>query len=452
MRLWGSAMPAPPSNIDAERELIGAMFLRPEIIPAVRENISSLDFYLEAHKDLFAAITPRSTLIEVGEKLQRNPAALKAMAAAVETVSTSAGWKSHAKIIKTKSLLRQWLSLGSYLSEICNEHEADPDIIASEAKAVIRDIEAEIESDYLDMPRIVNDTLQEIRERGKGQQYTMKTGLDALDDALSGYERGTYNLVIARPSIGKTAFALKVAKEASTHEPGITLFWSLEMAYRAVTRRLLADESQIHLSKLKSGNIYHTEIENLDIAAKCLSQANMIIADHPKYREIERLIAATESIATQKTLSCVIIDHIQKTTSQKRYNSDNSKYEYISGEIAAMAKALNVPVIVLCQLNRQLESRPEHQRRPRLENIRSSGAFEQDADTVIGLHRESRHSRILHVEGLKDRDGGAAGRLLFFEFNGATQTISDIDQAEAQSILAQEKNNFSDKQNKTTFD
>jgi replicative DNA helicase len=165
----------------------------------------------------------------------------------------------------------------------------------------------------------------------------------------------------------------------------------------------------------------------------------MIIVDHPKYREIERLIAATESIATQMSVSCVIIDHIQKTTSRKKFNSTNSLYEYISGEISALAKSVNVPFIVLSQLSRASESRPEHDRRPKLEDMRSSGAWEQDADTVIGLHRSRRDSRIMQVQGLKDRDGAGAGKTVFFDFDGATQTITDADRERAKAVLEAEK-------------
>jgi replicative DNA helicase len=165
----------------------------------------------------------------------------------------------------------------------------------------------------------------------------------------------------------------------------------------------------------------------------------MIIVDHPKYREIERLIAATESIATQKSVSCVIIDHIQKTTSRKRYNSQNALYEYISGEVAALAKSINVPFIVLSQLSRKSEDRPEHERRPKLEDMRSTGAWEQDADTVIGLYRTRRDSRIIQVEGLKDRDGAAAGKRVYFDFEGSTQTITDTTKERAMMILQAEK-------------
>jgi replicative DNA helicase len=165
----------------------------------------------------------------------------------------------------------------------------------------------------------------------------------------------------------------------------------------------------------------------------------MIIVDHPKYREIERLIAATESIATQMSVSCVIIDHIQKTTSRKRFTGDNSRLEYISGEMSALAKSINAPIFVLSQLNRKSEDRPEHERRPKLEDMRGSGAFEQDADTVIGLFRTKRESRILQVDGLKDRDGAAAGKRVYFDFEGSTQTITDTSKERAMMILEAER-------------
>jgi replicative DNA helicase len=436
-------MKTPQHNVGAEAHVIGAMLLQPQIIPAVKGTLSSLDFYQEIHRDIFEAITPNiCTPVAIGDRLRNKTAEVgKALSDILTSVSTSAGWSESAKIVKRLSLVRQWMSVSEYLREQCQPPDCDPDVIASETKAAIRDIEAELESGYLEMPQVISDSLTEIQERGKKNpaMEPVKTGLALFDDVFGGYEKGTYNLIIARPGIGKTAFALRIARHIATHESGTALFWSLEMAYRALARRLLSDESQIHLSKLKSGNVYEHEHETLDSAARYLSGGNMIVADHPKYREVEKLMAATESLGTQRTLSCVVVDHVQKMTSRKKYASDNSKYEYISGELAALAKALHVPVIILCQLNRQLESRPESKRRPKLEDIRSSGGFEQDADTVIGLHRTKRDSTIMQVEGLKDRDGAGSGRLMFFEFIGSTQTIRDIDQHEARRVLEYEK-------------
>jgi replicative DNA helicase len=435
----------PPYDREAEMYLLGAVLLKPDILPSVKQTVSDIDFFTEIYRDIYHALSakcfdPVSICDHLKGKRDKKET-IQTITQIIGDVSMSAGWMNHAKIVKNNSLLRQWMSLGSYLHDQVSNPDADPDLIASEVKAAIRDIEAELETGYLDMKRVVDDTLKDIEARTNHLPGVteIKTGLNNLDEILGGYERGTTNYIIARPSIGKTAFALTIARNVAQKEPGTVLFFSLEMTYRALARRLLSTESEIHLSRLKSGNIYHTDDERLDQAAKSVSQANMIIVDHPKYREIERLIAATESIATQKSVSCVIIDHIQKTTSRKRYNSQNALYEYISGEVAALAKSINVPFIVLSQLSRKSEDRPEHERRPKLEDMRSTGAWEQDADTVIGLYRTRRDSRIIQVEGLKDRDGAAAGKRVYFDFEGSTQTITDTSKERAMMILEAER-------------
>lgn len=437
-------MSAPPHNIEAERYVIGAMLINPKIIPEVKDALSSLDFYREIHKDIFSVMSVKvwepEIIINHLAGIQPKKDVQNALSEAVDCISTSAGWKHHAKLVKGASSIRQWLALSHYIQSECQKPAANPDIIASEAKAAIRDIEAELETGYLSMDKIVDDTVIEIKERAKGtiSFQPVKTGLTNIDKVYGGFEPGRYNLIIARPGIGKTAFGLTLAKNIASSQPGTALIFSIEMGYRQLARRLLSDRSKIHLSRLKSGNIYHDE-ERLDEAARYLSETNMIIIDHPKYREIERLMTAAESIATQNSINCLILDHVQKTTSRKRFTNDNSKYEYISGELAALAKALNVPFFVLCQLNRELESRPENQRRPRISDIRGSGAFEQDGDVIMGLHRTSRESQILQVEGLKDRDGDGAGKLVYLRFRGSTQTIEDIDPDEAMGILQAEK-------------
>lgn len=182
------------------------------------------------------------------------------------------------------------------------------------------------------------------------------------------------------------------------------IFFSLEMSAEAITRRRLAAESGIFLSRIRAGHLEEYQWPMLISALNALSNRPLMVVDHPKYKIIENLTAMAESIAMDNQVSAVFVDHIQLMRSLQKFNTRHLEISFISNELKAIAKNLDIPVIALSQLNRGIELRKNQ--KPRLADMKESGDLEQDADVVIGLYRETKDSELLELAGLKGRDVG----------------------------------------------
>jgi replicative DNA helicase len=190
----------------------------------------------------------------------------------------------------------------------------------------------------------------------------------------------------------------------------------------------------VFLSRLRTGDIEDSQWSFLVEAANALSDNNLIIIDRPRYKKIENLVALTESLAMESPLSLIIIDHIQRMRTQKKFQSRHLELSYISEELSSLAKDCNVPLLILCQLNREVEKRND--KHPRLYDMKESGDLEANADVVIGLYRANKESELLAVEALKGRDTGTWKTCLTFDRK--TQKITDCKNPEMYEPLSEE--------------
>ncbi|HFB67377.1 MAG TPA: replicative DNA helicase, partial [Calditrichae bacterium] len=254
-----------------------------------------------------------------------------------------------------------------------------------------------------------NDTIDEIEE--KFQQKHLKTigiatGFDALDHLTSGFQRGDLIILAGRPSMGKTAFALNLARNAAVEEGvGVGIF-SLEMSDMQLVQRLLCAEGLINLQNLRTGRLTEKEWTRLPQAAGVLAEAPIYIDDTPAL-DMNRLTARARRMVMEKGVGFIIIDYLQLMEAPRGFHSRQEEISYISRSLKGLAKNLNVPVLALSQLSRAVEARPD--KRPTLADLRESGAIEQDADLVmfvfreeVYLRRDKDEARLKEVENLAE--------------------------------------------------
>jgi len=364
-----------PSNPDAEIALLSACFLRPEIISQVRQVLSPEDFYLKLHLMIFNAFlelgkqADPSTVVEYLTKqgLPDNAGFKTQIADIADYVPTSAGWSYHAGIIKELSIRRQIISACAIASDDSYGLD-DPSEILSSLKESIRNLNTDTGKPYRDNRELINAVWKDIERRNEeGAKFVgLPTGFKVIDDQVYGLEPRTTTYLVARPSTGKTALALNIAENVE----GRVLFFSLESNAEAITRRRMAAKSKIFLWRLRTAQLEDGQYPRLLDACNALCESQVIIFDKPAFRWIENLTAQCESMAMDGPIKLIVIDHIGRCRTKRKAENQNILLGIISDEIADLAKNLNVPLLVLCQLNREIEKRTVKQQYPRLSDIR----------------------------------------------------------------------------------
>lgn len=398
-----------PSSPDSEQALLGACFLHPMIIPQVRAQVRASDFYHQPYGLIYEALCELGNAVEplaVAEWLASKDVLDKcggtlAVMGLAECVPTSAGWHYHAGIIREKAVRRDIIQACSRAG-LAAYGTDDPSEILSDLKEQVRALNAvEPKRNNVDLVMAVWNDIE--RRQESGERYVgVKTGFKVIDDRIFGLEPKTTIYLIARPSIGKTALALNIAERM----PGRAVFFSLESNAEALTRRRLAAESGIPLWRIRTANLDDEQFKALHRASNSVSDTELTILDNPKFKIIENLTAQCESMAMDGLISLIVIDHIQRMRSLKRLQNRHLELSWISEELSTLAKNLNVPILILCQLNREVEKRPAKSKYPQLFDIRESGDLEQNADQVWGLWRADKESADCRIECLKGRDTG----------------------------------------------
>lgn len=424
-----------PHSVESEQALLSACFLRPEIIRQVGEIIYHSDFYLEAHGLIFEAVlqlgrqTEPSTVLEHLRKRGNLEKAggMTAIANLAEGASTSAGWHYNANIIRDRSDRRRLIMACSIASDKSYDITADYPNTISEHKASVRELEPEDRTDRETNEALCKEIFKDIERRQETRNpYTgIKTGFENIDTRAWGLEPGTTTYLIARPSIGKTALSLNIAEYVSKHEPGLVLFFSLESSGKALMRRLVAAHSTVYLTRIRKAELDDSQWPFLVEALNELSANNNLrIISHPRFKQVERLIAKAETMALVRPISLIVIDHIQRMSTGVRKQNRHLELSYISELLTSLSQTLKVPMLVLSQLNRAVESRKDS--RPQLADMRESGDLEQNADQVWSIYRKDKEDELAEIECLKGRDTGTWKTCLRFDRN--IQRFYDTDE------------------------
>ena len=394
----------PPQNIEAEQSVLGAMLIEKEAIPKVMEILRDTDFYREAHRVIFNAMlelynkNEAVDMITVTEILKRDNkledvGGIAYVTSLANTVPTAANVTYHASIIEEKSILRQLVSVSTQIASMGYEANDDVKNIIDSAESKILEISNRKKTaDFTPINEIVLDSFKSIEALmgNKNGLTGLPTGFEDLDNLTSGLHGSDFIILAARPSMGKTAFALNVVQNVAIRAakkvggaPKTVAFFSLEMSKEQLASRIISTEALVGGTKLRTGDLTEGEWTRLVEAGDILSKADLYLDDSPGITVPEM----KAKVRRLKNVDLVIIDYLQLMNSAKRIDNRVQEISEITRSLKIMAKELNIPVVTLAQLARAGEKRQEH--RPVLSDLRDSGSIEQDADIVLFLYRDA---------------------------------------------------------------
>jgi replicative DNA helicase len=387
-----------PSNVEAERSVLGALLLHPDAVGDVSQLLKPDDFYSPRHRVIFQAIVQcfdansTADLILVEEALKKNGHLDEAggqdtLLDLAASVVSAAGVNYHAEIVREKSILRKLLETTLDISRMAYESGGDAKTLLDEAERRIFEIaRVSMNTDIKDIGDILQDTFNRIellRERA-GRLTGLETGYHDLDDMMSGLQGGELLILAARPSMGKTSLALNLTERVAGRGNGVVLF-SLEMSSQQIIQNMLCARSQIDGQAMRKGRITDAQMRRLQEEAANLYESDLFVDDSAGLT-VTALRAKCRRLKSRHDIKMVVVDYLQLLTAGGRVESRQQEISTISRSLKSLARELDVPVIALSQLNRDVESRDDH--RPRMSDLRESGAIEQDADVIMLLHRE----------------------------------------------------------------
>jgi len=435
-----------PQSIEAEQAVLGAMLSSKDAISKALQWVRSHHFYKESHSKIFLVM---SDLFDKGEpidtisvinKLKKNKqiddvGGAYFITGLVESVPTTANIESYAKIVLEKFMLRELIRASHELSKDAYNDQQDVGEILDAAEQTIFGITQDrLRGGFMPIDGILHETFQNLDRiaSNPGSVTGVASGLIDLDEITSGFQKGDLVIIAGRPSMGKTALALSVMRNAAIDYKVPVGMFSLEMANHQLAQRLLCAEGRVDSHLVRTGKLPKNQWKNLSLAVGSLAEAEIYLDDTPAITVLE-LRAKARRLKAEKNLGLIIVDYLQLMQGPRNIESRQQEISNISRSLKALAKELDVPVIALSQLSRAVEQRSDH--RPQLSDLRESGAIEQDADVVIFLYRSWVYSR-------EEEDKGRAQAIVAKQRNGPIGTVdlSFIDRfARFESISAFEE-------------
>jgi len=417
----------PPANLEAEQSVLGAILVRPEVLDEVSDLLVADDFYKEGHGriyktmlDLYGKNDPVDLVTVCALLKERSQ--LEGIGGAVflaglsEEVGFAVNAPYYAKLVRQKAMLRRLLDATQEIAGACLAPVDDVNGFIDQAESKIflikesREIQAAYSLDDL-VPEEVS-RIEKIFER-KREILGIPSGFIDLDRLTGGWQNGDLIILAARPSHGKTALSLNMAYQAARHSQVPTAFFSLEQPKEQLVQRLLASVGQINASRLRAARMESQEWERFYQVDDKLRGVPIHIIDKPALSSLE-IRSQARRLKSKQGIGLVVVDYLQLARDPKA-KSREQEVGGISRSLKALAKELNLPVIALCQLNREVEKRPN--RRPVLADLRESGSIEQDADLVLFIYRDE-----LYREDSKDK--GIAEVRLAKHRNGPTGLVN----------------------------
>ncbi len=394
----------PPHDIDAEESIISAVLIDNETLLDVLEILKPEDFYKKSHEKIFKAILELfskdepADLVTVATRLKEKEELEEVggaafLASIADTAPMAVNAIHYAKIIKGKSSLRALIHSASAIVERCMKDRGNfEELIDFAENSVFKISESKTTKSFSSLADLININIDMLEERqGKsGRLSGLTTGYTQLDALTSGLQKSDLIIIAARPSMGKTAFALNIARNVAVEENLPVAVFSLEMSQEQLSMRLLTSEARIDSNRLKTGFISGDDFQNVTDAAGILNKIPIYIDDTPNISVME-IRAKTRRLKMDKGIGLIIIDYLQLMKSPFRSDRRDLEIAEISRSLKALAKELSIPVIALSQLNRMLEQRAE--KRPLLSDLRESGALEQDADIVAFIYRDEVYNK-----------------------------------------------------------
>jgi replicative DNA helicase len=415
-----------PSNIEAERSILGAILLDNAVCNQAIELMRRDDFFLDSHRRIFdkmVALTERGSVIDLitlSDELRRAAefeqiGGATYIASLIDGVPRTDTIEHYAKIVKSKAMLRRLITASNQIIARAFDEEDDPDVIIDQAEQMIFQIaEDRVRQGFQYIGEVAQRRLEQIEQMaGRPEMITgVPTGFTDFDQMTSGLQRQDLVIIAARPSMGKTALALNMAQYAAKNGNTVGVF-SLEMSAEQLVSRLLCSEARVDAHRLRTGYLNREEWARLADALRRLCETQVFIDDTAGAGVLE-MRAKSRRLKAEHGLDLLIIDYLQLMSGRGRIESRQQEVSQISRDLKALAKELNVPVIALSQLSRATETRSEH--KPQLSDLRESGAIEQDADVVCFIFREEVYSQT-------DENRGRAELIVAKQRNGPTGSV-----------------------------
>ena len=411
-----------PNNIEAEEAVLGSILINQETIYGVSELLDIEDFYRKSHRTIFKVMLDLNTtkkaidIITLTDYLTHiskleEVGGIAFITSLANKVPSTANLKHYINIVKEKSMLRNIINIAEHMESMSydNEQLDTPEVILDKTEQMISrltkkmivtkvdNIQGQTLKAYMDIENIINH---------KDELLGLKTGLYDLDNFLQGLKNSDFMILAARPSMGKTAFALNIASYLSIKKDTPVAFFSLEMSSNQLIHRIFSSYGLIPLFNLKSGNLDDAHTQKLIKVSNKLSQTKLIIND--EISNLMSLRSIARKLKRENDIKLIIIDYLQLLEGTRRENR-NLEISEISRSLKILAKELDIPIIALSQLSRSVESRQV--KKPMLSDLRESGSLEQDADIVMFLYREdyynpeTENKNITDVIIAKNRNG-----------------------------------------------
>lgn len=422
----------PPRNVDAEKAVLGSILLLPQVCDEVSLLIRPDDFYDDANQRIYALlldmhqdnrkVDPMLLVAELKktgdyDKIGGAPY----LGEIAQAAPTAAHAEYYARIIREKSILRSLILASTDILRDAYDPMTDARTVLGAAEERVF---AVLESRSVGQVTSIRDVLQQSLARVDARMQPdhalggLETGFDEFDDLTGGLHKSELTILAARPSMGKTALAMNIAEHASTKCNSTVLFTSLEMSAVELGDRLLCSAAQVNGGRLRNGTINNDERRKLIATAAEISSAPLFIDDSPSRTMTEIAANARRLKRGKDGLDLVVIDYLQLISPDNEKDPRQEQVARIARRLKGLARELNVPVLCLAQLNRQVESTRDN--KPQLSHLRESGAIEQDADVVMFVHREEYY---LNDEEEKERVKGEADLLIRKQRNGPTGDI-----------------------------
>lgn len=403
----------PPYNEEAEQYVLSACLGAAEAFARSLEVIDKDDFYKTSHRKIFFAMqrlfeaNEPIDILTLADRLRKSEeledvGGLDYLDTLEKLAPTSSAVSHHAKIIHEKKILRDLIETATEIVTHSYEDSEDAGVILDKAERAIFHIsERKSKSAFQSIGKILKGSFESIEKlfEKPGMVSGLETGFTELDQITSGLQPSDLIIIAGRPSMGKTSFALDIARFAASRRQIPTAIFSLEMSKEQLGIRLLCSEARVSSVKLRTGYLASADWPNLTAAAGRLSEAPIYIDDSPQISALD-VRARARRLKAEHAIELIIVDYLQLMHSDRNTESRQLEISEISRGLKGLAKELNVPVVALSQLSRALESRTD--KRPLLSDLRESGSIEQDADVVVFIYRDEVYNKDTQEPGIAE--------------------------------------------------
>ncbi|CAG9703005.1 MULTISPECIES: replicative DNA helicase [Clostridium] len=398
------AMRSLPQSIEAEQSVIGSMIIDKNSIAKVMESLEEEDFYRDGHKAIYKAILEMFrndmavdlvTLLEYlkSTNMLERAGGVTYITELSASVPTTANLSAYIKIVSDKSTLRKLIKASTtIIEESYNKQDKVESVVDIAEKKIFNIAENRTSKDFEPLSDVLERGFLQIEKlfNNKGEITGVGSGFTDLDSMTSGFQSGDMILIAARPSMGKTTFALNIAEHAALREHKSVVIFSLEMSKEQLAYKLLCSEANVDMLKLRTGALEDSDWENIARATGPLSKAKVYIDDTAGVTVME-MRSKCRRLKLEYGIDLIVIDYLQLMSGGSGTDNRQQEVSEISRSIKALAKEMECPVIALSQLSRAPEQRADH--RPMLSDLRESGSIEQDADLVMFLYRDEYYNK-----------------------------------------------------------